>query len=50
MIKKVACKFNFCVKCIYMYMYTCTYIYMYICNSCKTLIGVHEMHGRMHSN
>ena len=19
-----------------------------ICNSCKTLIGVHEMHGRMH--
>ena len=20
------------------------------CNSCKTLIGVHEMHGRMHPN
>ena len=21
-----------------------------ICNSCKTLIGVHEMYGRMHPN
>ena len=29
----------------------CVYMYMYdVCNSCKTLIGVHEMHGQMHSN
>ena len=23
---------------------------LYICNSCKTIIGVHEMHGQMHPN
>ena len=35
----------------------CLHKYMYVCdlwgmpsNICKTLIGVHEMHGRMHPN
>ena len=28
----------------------CVDDYIYICNSCKTLIGMHEMHGRMHLN
>ena len=25
-------------------------VYVFVCNSCMTLIGVHEMHGRMHPN
>ena len=27
-----------------------THTHTHTCNSCKTLIGVHEMHGRMHPN
>ena len=32
------------------YSCTCTRNVCCIGNSCKTLIGVHEMHGRMHPN
>ena len=40
---------------IYMYymrigIQTHTHTYTYIYSSCKTLIGVREMHGRMHPN
>ena len=37
-------------KCMHACMYVCIYVCMYVCNSYLTVIGVHEVHGRMHRN
>ena len=37
------------VTCMYM-LHTCACSSMSTCDSCKTLIGVHEIQGRMHPN